>query len=152
MKEREAVTETKRSEESPILLDPDLASLSQDTSETPTRHSEHDKTSDLPATADVMELAESSLLLSEPLTNHADDNSDLMPVDVARKPDLARDIRVFYIHTEMPIVAFLSLLREKISSDKMLPPVGIEPETLIASDFKSNTILSILSLAFFCFT
>ena len=40
----------------------------------------------------------------------------------------------------MPIVAFLSSLREnkKKSSDKMLPPVGIEPSPLIASDSKSN--------------
>ena len=30
----------------------------------------------------------------------------------------------------------------KKSSDKMLPPVGIEPEPLITSDSKSNTILS----------
>ena len=30
------------------------------------------------------------------------------------------------------------------SSDKMLPPVGIEPRPLIASDSKSNTILSTL--------
>ena len=48
----------------------------------------------------------------------------------------------------MPIVAFLSLLREnkkKKSSDKMLPPVGIEPRPLIASDSKPHTILSTLT-------
>ena len=33
----------------------------------------------------------------------------------------------------------------KKSSDKMLPPVGIEPWPLIASDSKSNTILSTLA-------
>ena len=33
----------------------------------------------------------------------------------------------------------------KKSSDKMLPPVGIEPGPLIASDSKSNTILSTLT-------
>ena len=43
----------------------------------------------------------------------------------------------------MPILAFLSLLHEnKKSSNKMLPPVGIEPGPLITSDSKSNTILS----------
>ena len=33
----------------------------------------------------------------------------------------------------------------KKSSEKMLPPVGIEPRPLIASDSKSNTILSTLT-------
>ena len=44
----------------------------------------------------------------------------------------------------MPILVFLSLLREnpKKSSEKMLPQVGIEPGPLIASDSKSDTILS----------
>ena len=44
----------------------------------------------------------------------------------------------------MPIVAFLSFLLEnkKKSSDKMLPPVGIEPRPLIASDSKSKTLIS----------
>ena len=32
--------------------------------------------------------------------------------------------------------------KQKKNSDKMLPPVGIEPGPLIASDSKSNTILS----------
>ena len=52
--------------------------------------------------------------------------------------------RVFHICTEMPIVAFSSSLCEnkRNSSDKMLPPVGIEPGSLIASDSESNTILS----------
>ena len=36
--------------------------------------------------------------------------------------------RVFHIRTEMPIVAFSSLyVKAKKSSNKMLPPVGIEP-------------------------
>ena len=43
----------------------------------------------------------------------------------------------------MPILPSEVLLREIKSSDKMLPPVGIEPRPLIASDSKSNTILSI---------
>ena len=33
----------------------------------------------------------------------------------------------------------------KKSSEKMLPPVGIEPRTLITSDSKSNTLLSALT-------
>ena len=33
----------------------------------------------------------------------------------------------------------------KKSSDKMLPPVGIEPQPLITSDSKSNTVLSTLN-------
>ena len=56
-------------------------------------------------------------------------------------------ILVFHICTEMPILAFSSLLCEnkKKSSDKILPPVGIEPRPLIASDSKSNTLLSTLT-------
>ena len=56
-------------------------------------------------------------------------------------------VEFFTNYTKMPIVAFLSLLREnkKKSSDKMLPPVEIEPGPLIASDSKSNTILSTLT-------
>ena len=55
-------------------------------------------------------------------------------------------VRVFHIRTEMPTLAFSSLLHEnKKSSDKMLPPVGIEPRPLITSDSKSNTILSTLT-------
>ena len=43
----------------------------------------------------------------------------------------------------MPILALEALLHEnKKSSDKMLLPVGIEPEPLITSDSKSNTLLS----------
>ena len=43
----------------------------------------------------------------------------------------------------MPILASEALLREKKSSDKMLPPV--EPRPLITSDSKSNIILSTLT-------
>ena len=39
----------------------------------------------------------------------------------------------------MPISASETLLYENKSSDKMLPPVGIEPRPLITSDSKSNT-------------
>ena len=64
--------------------------------------------------------------------------------------------RVFHIRTEMPILAFSSLLCEnkKISSDKILPQLRIEPRPLIASDSKSNTLLpggNILVLESFCF-
>ena len=56
-------------------------------------------------------------------------------------------IRVFHKLYENANIAFLSLLGEKKkSSDKMLHPVGIEPGPLIASDSKSNTILSTLTL------
>ena len=44
----------------------------------------------------------------------------------------------------MPILASEALLREK-KSDKILPPVGIEPGPLIASDSKSSTIRSTLT-------
>ena len=44
----------------------------------------------------------------------------------------------------MPILASEAILREKKSSDKMLPLVGIEPGPLITFDSKSNTILSTL--------
>ena len=59
-----------------------------------------------------------------------------------------KETPVFHIRTEMPILAFLSLLCEnkKKISDKMLPPVGIEPGPLIASDSKSNALLSTLTL------
>ena len=40
------------------------------------------------------------------------------------------------------ILASEALLHEKQLSDKMLPPVGIEPGLLIASDSKSNNLLS----------
>ena len=54
-------------------------------------------------------------------------------------------IRIFHIRTEMPILAFSSLLREnkKIPVTKCYPQVGIEPRPLIAS--KSNTLLSTLT-------
>ena len=53
----------------------------------------------------------------------------------------------FTNYTKMP---FLSLLHEnKKSSEKMLPPVGIEPRPLITSDSKCNTILSGLTWHFF---
>ena len=55
-------------------------------------------------------------------------------------------VEIFTSYTKMPILAFLSLLRGKKSSDKMLPAVGIEPRPLIDSDSKSNTILSTLTL------
>ena len=42
----------------------------------------------------------------------------------------------------MPILASEALLHEKKFSDKMLPPVGIEPGSVIAFDSKSNTFLS----------
>ena len=64
-------------------------------------------------------------------------------------PQCARQcaIKFFTNYTKMPILAFVFLLREnkKKSSDKMLPPVGIEPGPLIASDSKSNTLLSTLT-------
>ena len=42
----------------------------------------------------------------------------------------------------MSILASQTLLHEnKKSSDKMLPPVGIEPGPLVASEPKSNTLL-----------
>ena len=44
--------------------------------------------------------------------------------------------------TIMPILASEASLCEKKSSDKMLPPVGIEPKPFITSDSKSDTILS----------
>ena len=44
----------------------------------------------------------------------------------------------------MLILASETLLREK-NPVKMLPPVGIDPGPLIASDSKSNTIISGLS-------
>ena len=44
----------------------------------------------------------------------------------------------------MPILASEAYYVKK-SSDKMLPPMGIEPRPLIASDSKSNTILSTLT-------
>ena len=57
-------------------------------------------------------------------------------------PRVNEPSRVFHMRTEMPILAFSSLLHEykKNSSDKMSPPVGIA----IASDSKSNTLLSTL--------
>ena len=45
----------------------------------------------------------------------------------------------------MPILASEALLREKKSSDKILPPMGIEPVLLITSYSKSNTIFSTLT-------
>ena len=42
----------------------------------------------------------------------------------------------------MPILASEALLSDKKNSDKMLPPVGIEPGPPIASDSESNTLLS----------
>ena len=56
-------------------------------------------------------------------------------------------IEFFTNYTKMPILPFLSLLHEnqKKSSDEILLPVGIEPRPLIASDSKSNTILSTLT-------
>ena len=55
--------------------------------------------------------------------------------------------RVFHKRTEMPKSEFSSLLCEnkKKSSDKMLPPVGIEPRPLIASSSRSNTLLPTLT-------
>ena len=51
----------------------------------------------------------------------------------------------------MPILASEALLHENENPvTKMLPPVEIEPWPLIASDSKSNTILS--GLAFACKT
>ena len=52
----------------------------------------------------------------------------------------------------MPILASEVLLCEKKSSDKMLPPVGIEPRPLIVSDSESNTILFYTNLTFACKT
>ena len=43
---------------------------------------------------------------------------------------------------KMPILASEVLLCEKTSSDKILPPVGIELWPLITSDSKSNALLS----------
>ena len=39
-------------------------------------------------------------------------------------------------------MAIMPILETKISSDKMLSSVGIEPEPLINSDSESSTILS----------
>ena len=51
--------------------------------------------------------------------------------------------RVFHKLYENANIGFLSLLFE--NPKKILPPVGIEPGPLIASDSKSNTILSTLT-------
>ena len=52
---------------------------------------------------------------------------------------------VFRKLTKLAIMVSEALLHKKKSSDKMLPAVGIEPEPLIASDSKSNIILSTLT-------
>ena len=50
----------------------------------------------------------------------------------------------------MPILASEASQCKHNSSDKMLPPVGIEPGPLIASDSKSNTILLLRRSLNFC--
>ena len=42
-------------------------------------------------------------------------------------------------------ISVFTVWKEKKSSDKMLSPVGIEPRPFIASDSKSNTLLSTLT-------
>ena len=65
------------------------------------------------------------------------------PVSISFLPLYILFNRVFTNYTKMPILASEALPREnKKSSDKMLPPVEIEPGPLITSDSKSNTLLS----------
>ena len=52
--------------------------------------------------------------------------------------------QVFHKLFENTIFVFTAW-KQKKSSDKMLPPVGIEPGPVIASDSKSNTIFSTLT-------
>ena len=57
-------------------------------------------------------------------------------------------IRVFHKWDEIgnkPNISIRGFTMWKKFSDKMLPPVGIEPRSLITSDSKSNTILSTLT-------
>ena len=54
-------------------------------------------------------------------------------------------IRGFHKHTTLANIGIKGIICEKKSSDKMLPLVGIELGPLIASDSKSNTILSTLT-------
>ena len=67
---------------------------------------------------------------------------------IGLKYEFKDTLEFFTNFTKMPTLAFLSLLHENPqnkSSDKMLPLVGIEPGPFIASDSKSNTILSTLT-------
>ena len=52
----------------------------------------------------------------------------------------------FTNYTKLPILASEAYyVKTKKSSNKMIPPLGIEPAPVITSDSKSNTILSGLS-------
>ena len=78
-------------------------------------------------------------------TQQSKNNYDLITLSEVHRNMAGTYNRVFREYTKLAIMASEALLRENKSSDKTLPPVGIEPAPLITSDSKSNTILSTLT-------